>query len=357
MKITIDRSTLLEALNQLVKVVPSKPTIPILDGVLIESNGVLTLTAGDVRNEISTSTDDYLEHAPGSAVIPARKLLEVIKKLPDGPVKIDVEGGRARINPKKVDLPTLDAEEFPRKDKPQGQPFEMDGKTFSELVKSTAYAVSTNESHPILAGICLQISDGQITAIATDRHRLARVTIATDANATGSYVIPAKVLLDIAKAIPKKVSIWLDGSVHIKAGDFHYSLSQLDGTYPDVSRVVPTGANLTFAIEREQLLGTLELAETVNEDKTKVVRLAIGESSIDLSVKNDGSSMEDSIPAEVEGEGFAISANAKYLADALKAMDSEKVMFKLSGKMNPVIIEPVGKDGVLHLVLPYRTGV
>lgn len=358
MKITIDRSTLLDSLSQLDKVVQKNPAIPILSGVLIESNGgMLTLTATDGKTEIGTMIDDYLEDAPGSAVIPAKKLLEVVKKLPNGQVKIDIENGRALINPKKVELPTLDAEDFPKREYPSGDPIELDGEEFGALIRSTAYAVSPNEQTPILQGVCLYITDGKITGIATDRHRLSRCEINVEIEGNGAYVVPAEILKEIAKTKPDVLEIKLkDNEIAIKAGDYHYTIALLEGTYPDTSRLLPQTYKVRFVVKRDEMLSTLELAEKVNEDKTKVVKLTVGESSIDLSVKDFDSSMEDSLAAEVEGEGFTISANAKYLAEALKSMDSEKVSFKLTGKMNPVVIEPVGKDGVLNLVLPYRTG-
>lgn len=362
MKITIERSILLERLAQVVKAIPSKAGIPILEGVLIESNGVLTLTGSDTHLAIISPITDYDELESGATVIPAKKLLEIVKKLPNKPITITVDGKQALVQAgsTKVKLPVMDAEEFPRKEFPIGSMVEISGKDLSNLVDNTKFAVSLNEATPVLTGLNIRQIDGELTILATDRHRLAKKSINL-ANDLGllpdrSYIAEVKVMETAAHLNLKTLEIgFSENELFIRTGDYQFISTLLDGNYPDTSKIIPTEPKIKVLVDTEKLLKTLELAEKIVEEKTKIVKLSVSKGELKVTAECEGSSMEESLEAEVEGEDIKLSANCKYMIDALKCITTERAELELTGVMAPVIIKAEGDETGLHLVLPYRT--
>lgn len=335
--------------------------MPILEGVLIESFGNLTMTCSDATFTISTTIDNFEEKESGSAVIPAKKLLEVVKKMSsDKPISIESDGGTALIKcgSTKVKLPVLDPEEFPRMAMMRTEMIEIEGDSFAKLVDGTKFAVSTNEHTPILQGILFKQQGSKINTVATDRHRLAMQVIPSkgqEEEHVSQHVAPVRALEAVAQLKPDIAQIaFADTSMFIKAGAYEYISRLLDGSYPDTTKLIPKEAKVTATANTKKLLQTLELAEKIVEEKTKVVRLDVSEDEIFVSATDSGTDMEESIEAETTGE-IKISANAKYLIDALKCIPTEQTEIWFTGAMHPIIIKPKGDDSSLHLVLPYRT--
>jgi len=359
LKITIQRSALLAAVSQVAKAVSAKDMIPVLQGILIESqNGSLNLTGSDNVFTIRTTLEDYVEAESGAAVIAAKKLLEVIKKLPNKEVSITSDDVLAEIKcaGKTVTLPIMDSSEYPRKALSLNNPVHIIPSVYRDMVDSTKFAASTSEQTPVLMGINLQFADGELTAVATNRHRLAKRVITLDTDLTGSYPVPSKILDEVAKTSPETMQIWLSAdTIHIQADDYQYTSQLLSGAYPDVSRIVPTSAKVTVLVDRAELIQALDLAGTVSEEKTKIVNLAFGEKSLKVSVRDNDTTMEEEIAAEVSGGEMLLSANSKYLLEAVKAIAADKVEFWLTGPMAPIVMRGQGNDSGTHLVLPYRT--
>lgn len=362
MKITIQRSALVERLQQVTKAVSPKLVLPILEGVLIETNEELTITGSDTNLTIIATIEDYEERERGRAVIPAKKLLDVVRKMPEKPINIDVDGGSALIKcgSTKVELPALNPEEFPRKSFPNGSMAIISGEDFSGLIEGTAFAVSTNEKTPVLQGVLIQQGGGILTATATDRHRLAKrsISLETDTGADNDcqFVVPVRPLEVVAALKTDTVEIvFLDDSVFMQAGTYQFISSLYDGAYPDTSRLIPTSSKTTVLVDAKRLLQTFELAEKIVEEKQKIVRLEISEGELHITARDGAAGMEESLEAEVSGEGMRLSLNAKYLIDALKSIDSERVEIGLMGPLSPVVMMAEGDRNGLHLVLPYRT--
>lgn len=358
MKIKIQRSTLLDALSQVNKAIDSKTTIPILEGVLFTAGGELTLIGSDTSFSIMTSITDYTEHEAGAAVIPARKLLEVIKKMPNKEISIEADETKAIIKcgSAKVELSTMSADEYPNEMFNTKGHIKLSGGEFASLVDNTTFATSQNEATPFLQGVNLQVTNDTITAVATDRHRLGRHISSVESEIEGQYIVPTKILETVAQLRADEVEIHLSESrISISAGDYHYSSSLLSGTYPDTSKIIPTSAPITVKTNTERLLRTLSLAESVNEDQTKIARLDVSEGELFVSVRDNKAAMEETLEAKVTGDEITVSINAKYMIDALKTIDTEQVELWFIGAMSPVIVKPEGYEQSLHLVLPCRT--
>lgn len=358
MKITIQRSLLFERLSQVIKALNSKTAIPILEGVLIQAHGELTLVCTDAHFSIMTQITEYDEHEEGDTVIPAKKLFEIVQKMPDGPIDITVEGTAATIKSgsTKVNLKTMDPEEFPEFYFPVEPSAKIDGQDFARLVDATAFAVSKLENTPILMGVCFDITGDQLTALATDRHRLARRVIEVEGAEESKFVVPVRALDTVARMKPDQIGFEVtENEIFLDAGDYQVIASLHDGNFPDTSRIIPQQAETKVFANAEQLLAALELAEKVADGKTRIVKLDISDGELLVTAKDNSSAMEEVLQAEVNGDEIAVSVNARYLIDALKTIDTERVEIWLTGTMNPMILKAEGDDSGLQLVLPYRT--
>jgi len=363
MKITIQQSILHDRLSHICKAVSRKPTIPVLEGVKIDSRGALTITGSDMHFSAQTSLTDFQEETPGVTVIPAHKLLEVVSKLPSKEVTLEVKDGAAHIScgKKKVTLPALDAEDYPDIEKGDGTLLPLSTEDFVGSIEQVAIAVSASEQTPQLQGINYNLMHGALKVTATDRHRLARQDIKLeDVEEYINRTIPAKALLEVAKAATKgKVDgidlIIGDSQAHITAGEYSYTLRLLDGQYPDTSKIIPTGGEHEIVVEREELLNAVELASKVADGKTYIIRLTVAENEITITAQDDGANMSEALTAQYSGAGVRLSLNAKYLIDTLKTISRKRVEIFVNGPLQPVLFYPEQDRESLHLILPYRT--
>lgn len=360
MKITIQRSILLERLSQVSKAVSAKESMPILTGILVDSRAdSLRLVGSDTRFSISTVIEDGFEKKePGAVVLPAKQLLEVVRKMPEKPIDIEVGDGfstRIKCGSSRVMLPGMDPDVYPEVDGELQEQFTLDGPEFQRMISSTAFAVSKNETTPILQGINFKITGGTLTVTATDRHRLSRYISTVEDGLATEAVVATKPLEAVAQLNTDTVKVGFSkNKAYFQAGEYTYTAWLMEGNYPDTSRIISTTAVITAKVDRDQLLHALDLAR-ITTDNTKVVKLHISEGEIIVSSQGEGGSgMEEVLEADVDGEELKLAANVEYLISAVKSIRSDRVELLFSGAMLPIIIQGVGDEKCLFLVLPVR---
>ena len=366
MKIAIQRAKLLDRLAHVEKAAATRDSVSILTGVLFTAkNGRLSLTGSDVTTTVLTELDGYEEHAPGAVVLPARQTLEVLRRLTGEVVEIEVrENFAAHIRcsgdkkQAQIIIVGMDPNEYPAPESGEGVTVTLDGKTFARMVAETIPFVLKNETSPVLQGVCVQIRNGTVAATATDRYRLARCK--TSINAAGDIdieaVIPTKPLEAVAALKPETVEMRFSGAkVHFRAGKYEFSATLHDGRFPDVSKVIPTAFRVTARVNRSDLLHTLELARVMCDERTKVTVFQIADNSLSISARgNAGGGMSEMITADIDGESVRFAANADYMLDAVKCVQSERLKIQAGGPLSPIVIQGENDGASLFLVLPIR---
>ncbi|WP_027093032.1 DNA polymerase III subunit beta [Cohnella thermotolerans] len=377
MKLTISRNELNEAVQHVAKAVSSRTTIPILSGIKIEtSDQGITLTASDT--EISIQSFIPLEtadktivtiHRNGSVVLPAKFFVEIIRKLPNEEVHLEVgDRFQTQITSGSIDIQLvgLDPEEFPVLPVlEEDQIFSIPGDLLKSMIRQTVFAVSSNESTPVLTGVLWSLQDGVFKFVATDRHRLATCKIHSDAAEQlrfSNVVISGKTLNELSKIIPDQNTlvdiVVADNQVLFKLGNVLFYSRMLDGTFPDTSKIIPTSFRTELILNTKALSDAIDRAYLLSrEEKTNIVRLSTTESGgveISSSSSELGRVQEQISVLELRGEPLRIAFNSKYMLDVLKVVESEKLFIGLTGAMSPIIIKP-DNDNSLHLILPYRT--
>lgn len=377
MKLTILRNELNEAIQHVSKAVASRTTIPILSGIKLDATGTgVTLTASDT--DISIQSFIPLETADktigtvektGSVVLPAKFFVEIVKKLPHEEVHLEV-GDRFQTlitsGATEIQLVGLDPEEFPVLPTIQeDQVVTIPGDLLKDMIRQTVFAVTTNESTPILTGVLWNLQEGVYKFVATDRHRLASRTATVEMYDVrfSNIVISGKTLNELAKIVPDQnvmVDIVVaDNQVLFKLGNVLFYSRMLDGTYPDTSKIIPQSFKTELILNTKSLSDAIDRAYLLSrEEKTNIVRLATtddGGIEISSSSSELGKVTEQLSVAELRGDPLKIAFNSKYMLDVLKVIDSEELFIGFTGAMSPIIIKPRDHDNSLHLILPYRT--
>ncbi|MEK4283402.1 MULTISPECIES: DNA polymerase III subunit beta [Ureibacillus] len=377
MKFEIMRDRLLDGLNDVTKAISSKTTIPILTGIKIDvtDNGVL-LTGSDADITIQTfipAEEDGNQIIniveTGSIVLQARMFNEIVRKLPTNDVEIEVKNElQTHIRSGKTEFHLIgsDASEYPLLPEISTENrFEIPADLLKSVIRETVFAVAASESRPVLTGVNWNIENDELICVATDSHRLARrkVKLENLPNGIESIVIPGKSLNELNKILGETsnpVEITMSNQQILFKTDHVLFFSRLlEGNYPDTSRLIPNEFKTNIKLDGKTFLQAIDRASLVaREDRNNVVRF---ETLEDDAVKISSNSpeigkVEEQIPVEsIEGEELVISFSAKYMMEALKAIDGQDVIIQFTGAMRPFILRSVHDDSILQLILPVRT--
>lgn len=378
MKLTILKDYLTESIQHVSKAISSKTTIPILTGIKIDAatSGV-TLTASDTDISIQSFTPNENEeiaiielHQPGSVVLPAKFFMEIIRKLPSQKIEIEVRDHFQTIirsGSSEIQIMGLDPEEYPLLPQlEESKMIQIPSDLLKTMIKQTSFAVSTNETTPILTGVLWHVQDGKLKFIACDRHRLASREISLDLDVAQTFhniVISGRTLNELSKILPDQnalIDILVsDNQVLFKINSILFYSRILDGTYPDTSKLIPQSFQTELIVNIKELADAIDRAYLLSrEDKTNIVKLIMLEDeTIEISSSSSelGKVTEQLSLQSFKGERLRISFNSKYMLDALKVMDSDYIQIGFTGAMQPIIIKPEDQANILQLILPYRT--
>ena len=374
MKATIERATLLRCLSHVQSVVERRNTIPILSNVLIDADagGGVKVMATDLDLQVvETMTAASVEGA-GAITVSAHLLFDIARKLPDGSQvsletadnRMVVKAGRSRFS-----LPTLPRDDFPvivEGDLPTS--FELPAKTFADLIDRTRFAISTEETRYYLNGIFFHVADDDgpvLKAAATDGHRLARFTLPRPDGAEGmpDVIVPRKAVAELRKLLEES----LDGNVQIdlSASKVRFTLGGeggvvltsklIDGTFPDYSRVIPTGNDKLLKLDPKSFHEGVDRVATIATEKTRAVKMGLDKDKVTLTVTSpDNGSATEELPAEYGADGFEIGFNAGYLKDILNQIDADTVEIHLADAGAPTLIRKDENSPALYVLMPMR---
>ena len=374
MKATIERATLLRSLSHVQSVVERRNTIPILSNVLIDADegGGVKVMATDLDLQVVETMTAASVESGGAITVSAHLLFDIARKLPDGSQvsletsenRMVVKAGRSRFQ-----LPTLPKDDFPvivEGELPTS--FELPARELAELIDRTRFAISTEETRYYLNGIFLHVSDEQrpvLKAAATDGHRLARYTIDRPEGAAGmpDVIVPRKAVGELRKLLEEA----LDSNVQIdlSASKIRFALGGeggvvltsklIDGTFPDYSRVIPTGNDKLLKLDPKSFYEGVDRVATIATEKTRAVKMGLDADKVTLSVTSpDNGTAAEEIAAEYKSDGFEIGFNANYLKDILSQIDSDIVELHLADAGAPTLIRKDENSPALYVLMPMR---
>ena len=377
MRFIIQRDRLVQSVQDVMKAVTSRTTIPILTGIKITAaeEGV-TLTGSDSDISIESfipkeeAGDEIVEIIQtGAIVLQAKFFSEIVKKLPTDTVEIEVLGSLQtviRSGKSEFNLNGLDAEEYPHLPQiEENNKFHIATDLLKAMIRQTVFAVSTSETRPILTGVNWKIENGELICIATDSHRLAlrKVRFEAENSETYNVVIPGKSLNELSKIIDDSNElidiVITENQILFKAKHLLFFSRLLEGNYPDTSRLIPNESKTDVTVNTKAFLQAIDRASLLaREGRNNVVKFTTNEGGI-IEVSSNtpevGKVVEEIQSQSIEGEELKISFSAKYMMDALKALEGTDICISFTGAMRPFLIRPLHDETTLQLILPVRT--
>ncbi|MDO5612975.1 MAG: DNA polymerase III subunit beta [Paracoccus sp. (in: a-proteobacteria)] len=371
MKFSIERAVLVKAVNQAQSVVERRNTIPILANILIEAtpDGV-SLRATDLDTEVVDRAPAQVER-PGGTTVSAALLNEIARKLPDGAlVNISVDAAAGRLNVQagrsNFSLATLPREDFPvMANSEYSANFSAPAPILRRLFDKSKFAISTEETRYYLNGVYLHVTqaDGApvLRCVATDGHRLARVDAPLPEGAADmpGVIVPRKTVNELRKlldddeaAIAVSVS---ETKVRFATPTLTLTSKVIDGTFPDYSRVIPTGNTRKLEVDANDFARAVDRVATVSSERSRAVKLALDQDRLVLSVNapDSGAADEELIVAYAD-DPLEIGFNAKYLQEIAAQVDHDNAVFLFNGSGDAALIREGGDTSAVYVVMPMR---
>jgi DNA polymerase III subunit beta len=367
MRFTISREKLLEGLGAVTAAVPAKTTLPVLANLLVETTDRgIRLSATDLDIAVSTEVTADVE-APGAITIPARKLSEIARELPPAPVKIATSGeqrvtlecGRSRFK-----LLGLPRDEFPTFPQVRfNEAWRVKSGDLQQLIAHTAFAVSTEESRPILNGVLWELREERMRMVATNGHRLARMELPIPGTSAppSDLIVPPKALEQVRRLFPAEEEL------EIARGDNHLGFRSpftavytrlIEGPYPNYEQVIPKDNDKHCMLDKAAFAGALKRMSVIASDQTHRIKLSFNAGMLKFSVTTpDLGEAADELPINYDGDPLDIGFNAAYLLEILRFMPTDEIKLTFKAPERAATIEPQGWDGpadYLCLVMPLR---
>lgn len=365
MKFTISREVLLQPLSQVVGVVERRQTLPVLANfMLVAKEGKLTVTGTDMEVElISTVPTDVTQE--GEITVPARKLVDIIKALPDGSnITFSVSDDKATLSTgrSRFTLSTLPASEFPATDQVETlENISVAEAVLKKMMDKTSFAMANQDVRYYLNGLLFDFSGQQLRAIATDGHRLAICDLESSVNINSDrqLIVPRKGVMELSRMLSgdDEEVILAIGRNHIRLvkGDTTFTSKLIDGRFPDYKAVIPVGADKQMLVDRATFIQALQRAAILSNEKYKGVRLEAAGSTIKIIAHNpQHEEAVEEIEAEFNFDRLAVGFNVTYLLDALMAIDTEQVSLELKDANSSCLVSAPDSDVNRHVVMPLK---
>ena len=367
MKFTIPREALLKPLQLVTGVVERRQTLPVLANLLIQADSQgLSLTGTDLEVEMIARCAVPVEQ-PGEVTIPARKLADIWRALPDGAdVSVVVEGERAviRSGRSRFTLATLPAADFPKVEGGDSDVAVTLGQhQVGKLIDQVSFAMAQQDVRVFLNGMLLEVGDNTLRAVATDGHRLAMASqnceTSVQGGSTTQAIVPRKAVVEMGRLLDEEdetLSLQL-GSNHLKVtkGGVTLTTKLVDGQFPDYEKVVPKDASRVLSGDRDTLKQGFQRASILSNEKYRGVRLAISPESLMIQANNpEQEEAEETVPVQFSGDQLEIGFNVSYLLDVLSVIDSEQVQMSVSDANSSALLEAVDDNNAVYVVMPMR---
>jgi DNA polymerase-3 subunit beta len=370
MKISVLQENLNKGLAIAVRAVATRPQLPILTHVLLDSSkGRLKISSTDLETGINLWIGAKIEKE-GAISVPAKILAEYVASLPPEKVDLEVKEGLLKVSSGRFEASFngLAASEFPKIPSVQGKSsLSIEPKPFIEAVSQVALAAASDEARPVLTGIYLFTKDSKLNLVATDGYRLSvknlkspLKTAPTDQFKKG-FIVPAQAFQEAARIAGeenKPVNFYFtpdSNQLIFLIGDVEVITRLIEGKFPEFEKIIPSGGKTKTMIETENFTRVIRIASIFARESANIVRFQFGKEGIEISANMAQVGENKSlVEAKVEGGEDKIAFNSRYLLDFLSVVGSESFQFEMSGPLSPGIFRPEKDPSFLHVIMPVR---
>ena len=360
MKLSINKEQIITELQSLAAVADKKQTLPILSNILIRADEEkITFKSTDLEVELEFVISNNNE-VPGEITVPAKKIADIIKELPDGQINFELNDDATKLVIKsssgRYNLSTISASDFPDFDTVKSdQIYNIPSESFIALIQKTSFAMANQDWRHYLNGCFFQKSLNDVVMVATDAHRLAVYTLPLQGEGEFSGIIPRKTIMELLKILPKsneEISFYINANnIVFMSKNFTFKSKLLEGNYPNHNQLIPTGQGLEITVNRKQLLDTLSRVSVLSSEKFRGVKLNTKGESLEVSAHNpEQESAEELVPLDKWVENFNIAFNVNYLREVLASIEDETVSLVSYGSDKSAIIKSSDPDQILVLM-------
>jgi DNA polymerase-3 subunit beta len=368
MKFSVSRDTLLKSLNLVAGVVERRQTLPILANVMMVLDGDrLSLTGTDLEVELVGRVQLPTAGEPGEVTVPARKLTDICKSLPEGAdIDFSVNEGKATVRSgrSRFTLSTLPAREFPNVEDSMGtHQLSLKQGQLKRLIERTAFAMAQQDVRYYLNGMLWELDGSKLRVVATDGHRLAMCSLSGDMTVKGDgssqVILPRKGVLELQRLLMEEeddIEIVI-GSNHIRANttDFTFTSKLVDGKFPDYQRVLPRSPDKIMMGSRLDLRQAFARTSILSNEKYRGVRLKLSPDTLDIVANNPEQEVaEETVAVNYAGDALEIGFNVTYLLDVLSVLSDDQVKMSLSDPNSSALLEESEEGDSLYVVMPMR---
>ena len=365
MRFSIQREAFLKRLQHVVGVVERRQTLPVLANLLVVVDGEgVSLTGTDLEVEMvaRTAAEDLVA---GEVTVPARKLFDICRALPDGcRIKLEQNGERVVLSAgrSRFTLATLPATEFPTIENIElVERVSLPEATLKELMERTGFAMANQDVRYYLNGMLLDLRENALRCVATDGHRLAlaETRVETRVSAPRQVIVPRKGINELQGLFePGEGVVELEfarNHLRVRRGDVTFTSKLIDGRFPDYEAVIPIGADKEVRVHRDDMRAALQRAAILSNEKYRGVKLEVGPNRMRIVAHNpEQEEAVEEIEAKTGVSDLSVGFNVNYLLDALGALGGEEVLLCLRDGQSSCLVRKPETDDVRHVIMPLR---
>ena len=362
MQAVFKKEDITKALGVTLGVVEKKQTLPILANVLLEVNeSGFHLTATDLESEVRTSGPLESVSSEGRTTTSAKKLNDLCRLIPDGSsIEIKLSGDKIQLKTPsgKYSLATLPSDDFPIfENQESGEQLKVNSKDLRKIFSTTSFAMGNQDWRHYLNGLYLELKDDQLTAGATDAHRLAINTFEVSSGSSFSGIVPRKSVNEMTKFLADsdgEVSLLItDSSIELNTGNITFKSKLIDGNYPDFNQVIPSGDSFVLEVDVKELSESLSRVSVLSSDKYRGIKLNVSDGSLIVSANNpEEEAGEETLSVNYSGENIDIAFNVNYLQEILSHQEENICNIKFFGSDKSCLMLPPDADFPKYVVMP-----
>jgi DNA polymerase-3 subunit beta len=365
MELVVRKNDLLRELQFFQGIVERKNTIPILANVLIEADGnEVRLLATDLEVSLRSRCEASVAHG-GTITLPAKKLFELVKALPDTEIRIEQDGASVKLAADRFDskMSTLPREDFPTLPEPLGSSVSISRQALREMIGKTQFAITGEDTRYYLNGALILLKGKQMTMVATDGHRLALVNVEreTAVPAEKRAIIPKKTLGELSRLLTE-----VDGDVLYELGENHQFfdvggrllISRInEGQFPAYERVIPKGNDKKVEFERDRLTSAVRRVALLSNERSRAVKFDLAAGRVEISSNSpEFGEAREQLMVDYKGPELQICFNEKYVTEFLNVVQTDAVELELKDEVSQAVMRPVGAQGYdyTYVIMPMR---
>jgi len=366
MELVVRKNELLRELQLFQGIVERKNTIPILANILIEAKGnEVRMLATDLEVALRSRCEASVAKS-GSLTLPAKKLYEILKALPETDVRIEEDKNGVKVAADRFDsrMQTLPREDFPTLPDATGVArATLPSSAIKQMIAKTQFAITGEDTRFFLNGAKFVLKPGSLTLVATDGHRLALVEVTQDVGVTEEIgvILPKKTLLELGKLLAEG-----DGDVAFESGENHLFFEvggrvlisrTIDGQFPAYERVIPKGNDKLIEFDRERLTSAIKRVALLSNERSRAVKVDIDKGKVEVtSSSSEFGEAREQIVVDYAGSPITISFNAQYVLDFLNVVETDVVSLSLKDEVSQAVMKPVGAEGYdyTYVIMPMR---